>query len=208
VARDLKRRRPYVVAVTGGVASGKSTVTDHLASLGVPVIDADFVARELVEPGTPALAEIEQAFGRSVIRADGTLDRRAMRARVFDDVAQRRRLESILHPRVEQRMRELVESVDAPWVVLAIPLLTEVGRYDFIDHVVVVDAPVEAQLERLMKRDGVTPEIARAMVAAQASRAERLAIADTVVTNDGSLEQLFSGVDRVRERLTTPAATR
>jgi dephospho-CoA kinase len=206
VARDLKRRRPYVVAVTGGVASGKSTVTDHLASLGVPVIDADVVARELVEPGEPALTEIEQAFGRGVIRADGTLDRRAMRARVFDDVTQRRRLESILHPRAEQRMRELVETVDAAWVVLAIPLLAEVGRYDFIDHVVVVDAPVEAQLERLERRDGVTPDIARAMVAAQASRTGRLAIADTVVPNDGSVEQLLLNVDRLAEDLTARAA--
>ena len=206
VARDLKRRRPYVVAVTGGVASGKSTVTDHLAALGVPVIDADVVARELVEPGEPALAEIERTFGPTVIRADGTLDRRAMRAIVFDDVTQRRRLEAILHPRVEQRMRELVESVDAPWVVLAIPLLTEVGRYDFIDHVVVVDTPVETQLERLARRDGVTPGIARAMVAAQAHRDERLAFADTVVPNEGSLGQLLARVDRLAEELAARAA--
>ena len=206
MARDLTERRPFVVAVTGGVASGKSTVTDHFTARGVPVIDADAVARELVEPGEPALAEIETAFGAGVIRADGTLDRRAMRGRVFGDVTQRRRLESILHPRVEQRMRELVESVDAPWVVLAIPLLAEVGRYDFIDHVVVVDAPIEAQLARLERRDGVTPDIARAMVAAQASRAERLAIADTVVSNGGSVEQLLANVDRLAEELTARAA--
>ena len=192
---------PYVVAVTGGVASGKSTVTDHLAALGIPVVDADVIARELVEPGQPALSEIGQAFGPAVIRSDGTLDRRAMRALVFDDVGQRDRLEAILHPRIEQRMRELVATIESPFVVLAIPLLAEVGRYDFIDHVVVVDVPVATQHERLLRRDGVTPDIADAMIAAQASRDARLAVADTVVPNDGTIAQLLQRVDGVAREL-------
>src|SRR5688572_6923161 len=173
-------KRPLVVAVTGGIASGKSTVTDRLAALGAPVIDADLVSRELVEPGQPALAEIAQRFGPSVIASDGTLDRRRLREVIFGSDEKRRELERVLHPRVRERMRELATAVraDAPYLVLAIPLLAEVGRYDWIDRVVVVDTPREAQVARLVKRDGISPELAESMVAAQATRRQRLALAD------------------------------
>ncbi|HET9485635.1 MAG TPA: dephospho-CoA kinase [Xanthomonadales bacterium] len=200
---------PYVVAVTGGVASGKSTVTDGLAAYGVPVIDADVVARDLVEPGEPALAEILAEFGDELAGPGGRLDRRALRAIVFADPAKRRALEAILHPRVERRMRELVERFAlAPYVVLAIPLLAEVGRYDFIDRVVVVDAPEDAQLERLVRRDAVTREQAAAMLAAQTDRAARLGIADAVVPNDGTLAQLRARIDALHADLLARAAAR
>ena len=198
---------PYVVAVTGGVASGKSAVTDRLAAHGVPVVDADRVARELVEPGEPALAAIVSSFGDGVLGEDGRLDRRLLREIVFSDAVKRRALEAILHPRVERRIRELARAVrGAPYVVLAIPLLAEVGRYDFIDRVVVVDTPAETQVERLVRRDGMTHEQALAMLAAQATREARLAIADEVVANDGTLDELRRRVDVLHGELVARAA--
>lgn len=197
----------YVVAVTGGVASGKSAVSDRLAAHGVPVVDADRVARELVEPGEPALDAIVASFGDGVLGEDGRLDRRLLRAIVFSDPAKRRALEAILHPRVERRMRELAAAVrGAPYVVLAIPLLAEVGRYEFIDRVVVVDTPVETQVARLVRRDGMTHEQALAMLAAQASREARLAVADDVVVNDGTLDALRERVDVLHGELLARAA--
>ncbi|HVF34524.1 MAG TPA: dephospho-CoA kinase [Candidatus Saccharimonadia bacterium] len=203
----MNRPAAYVVAVTGGVASGKSVVTDRLASHGAPVIDADLVSRELVEPGGPALAAIVSAFGDGVLGEDGRLDRRMLRAIVFADAGKRHALEAILHPRVERRMRELAQDVrDTPYVVLAIPLLAEVGRYEFIDRVVVVDAPAATQVERLVRRDGLTREQALAMLAAQATRDARLAIADDVLVNDGSLEALRERTDVLHAQLLARAA--
>lgn len=196
------RGRPYVVAVTGGVASGKSAVTRRLESHGIPVIDADLVSRELVEPGGPALREIVEAFGPEAVDDAGRLDRRAVRERVFADPAARARLEAILHPRVAARMRErALAHGAAPYVVLAIPLLAEVGRYDFIDRVVVVDAPLESRIERLMRRDGVSRDHALSMIRAQADDAARLAVADDVLRNDGSLDALEPRIDALHARL-------
>lgn len=194
---------PYIVAVTGGVASGKSTVCDRLAAHDVTVIDADRVARELVEPGEPALAEIAARFGPSILTAEGRLDRRAMRERVFASDGARKALEAILHPRVRERMRAHVERVspNAPYVVLAIPLLAEVGRYPWIDRVIVVDAARATQLARLVARDGVTPALAEAMLAAQVSREARLAVADEVVANDGTLADLLARTDALHAAL-------
>ncbi len=202
-------RRPYVVAVTGGVASGKSAVTDALARHGVPIVDADVVSRELVEPGEPALAEIAWAFGRGVIDDHGRLERRVLRGIVFEDAAARRKLEAILHPRVAARMHErALAAGDVPYVVLAIPLLAEVGRYDFIDCVVVVDAADEVRIERVMRRDRIGREQAEAMLAAQVDRATRLALADEIVRNDGTLEALAVEVDALHARLLARAAAR
>lgn len=195
-------RRAFVVAVTGGIASGKSAVCGRLVELGVPLIDADVVAREVVQPGQPALAEIRAAFGADLIAADGTLDRKRMRAHVFTRPSERKRLEAILHPRIRVRMRELAAMVDAPYCVLAIPLLVESGgAYEWVDRVVVVDSAPEDQIARLMQRDGVQEALARGMVAAQVSRAERLAIADDVVANDGTLDQLRERTDALHARL-------
>jgi dephospho-CoA kinase len=197
---DGAPRPPLVVAVTGGVAAGKSALTRRFESRGVPVVDADLVARELVQPGEPALAEIGRRFGAEVLAADGSLDRAALRARVFTDPAERAALEAILHPRVREALRERALRADAPYVLLAIPLLVESGRYDWVDRVLVVDAPVELQISRVMGRDRIDRQAAERMLAAQASRAARLAVADDVVLNDGPEVDLDAAVARLDAR--------
>ena len=202
------RASPYIVAVTGGIASGKSAVTARFEQLGVPVIDADLIARELVEPGEAALGEIVQRFGTGVLDAEGRLDRRQLRQRIFSDARARAELEGILHPRIRERMRERALAAAAPYVVLAIPLLTAGSRYPFIDRVLVVDVPEAVQTERLTRRDGVDDAGARAALAAQISRSERLALADEVVDNSGSLEALAAAVDALHARYLALAAAR
>ena len=188
-----------IVALTGGLASGKSTVARRFEALGVPVIDADVVARRLVEPGEPALTEIVEAFGAGVLDAQGRLDRARMRGRVFEDPAQRRTLESILHPRVRNAMRAFAASSDAPYVVFVIPLLVETGQAHEMDRVVVVDAPRALQAARAAARDGSRPETIAAMLDAQTTRASRLAVADTVIENTGDFATLHERVDAVHE---------
>jgi dephospho-CoA kinase len=199
---------PYVVAVTGGIASGKSAVTERFAALGVPVIDADVIARELVEPGEPALDEIEAHFGGGVLLPDGRLDRRALRERIFSDGAARRALETILHPRIQGRMREQCEALEVPYVVLAIPLLTSTSRYPWIDRVLVVDVPEALQISRLTQRDGVDEAAARAALAAQITREQRLALADAVIDNSGALESLDATVQHLHQQLSIQADQR
>ena len=172
---------PLVVAVTGGIASGKSALTAAFQALGVPVADADIAAREVVAPGSEGLAHIVGEFGDVVLTADGAMDRRAMRGRVFADPQARRRLEAIVHPRVRQWLRAAVAAWQAPYGLLAIPLLVESGSaYDWVDRVLVVDVPPSVQIERLMRRDDVDRALAGSMLAAQATREQRLAIADDV----------------------------
>jgi dephospho-CoA kinase len=183
-------RRPRVVAITGGIASGKTAVTDALAAYGVPVFDADVAAREVIAPGTSGLAEIRALFGDEILDASGALNRAAMRKHVFAHPEARRQLEEIIHPRVRVRLQEQAHAAQAPYVVLAIPLLAEVGgraAYPWIDEVVVVDAPDEARIERLLRRDDISRELAEQMLAAQASRDQRLAIADRVIDNSADL---------------------
>lgn len=200
---------PLVVAVTGGIASGKSAVTDCFERLGVPVIDADLIARELVEPGEPALVEIVERFGADVLEADGRLDRRQLRQRIFNDIEARKDLEAILHPRIRERMRTRALAATAPYVVLAIPLLTRGGDYPFIDRVLVVDVPESMQIARLTRRDGVDEAGARAALAAQISRDERLALADDVLDNSGTLDALETAVAQLHARyLALSAASR
>jgi dephospho-CoA kinase len=196
-----RQRRPLVVALTGGIASGKSAVSDRLAALGAPVFDADLAARAVVEPGTPGLAAIVSGFGAGVLDAGGRLDRAAMRRRIFDDPAARERLEGVIHPRVREHLAARVRDCESPYCVLAIPLLAESGRYPWIDTVVVVDAPEAAQLQRLMRRDGIDEALARSMLAAQASREERLRLADEVIVNDGTIEALQAATDALHARL-------
>jgi dephospho-CoA kinase len=189
--------RPLRVAVTGGIASGKSALTERFAALGVPVIDADVVARELVEVGQPALAEIAKRFGDEVIFADGSLDRASLRRRVFADPAERAALDALLHPRVRVVLRERADAAKAPYVLLAIPLLVEGGAFAWIERTLVVDVPVTMQVTRLMVRDRSERATAERMVAAQATREQRLAVADDVVVNDGTLEALDGVVRRL-----------
>ena len=203
------RELPFSVALTGGIASGKSVVAERLAARGASVVDADAVSRELVAPGSVALAEIRTAFGEAVIAADGSLDRQAMRERAFADTRVRAQLEAILHPRVRELLRERAAAAGGPYVVLVIPLLVESGDYDWVDRVLLVDVPRELQRERLLARDGITSQLADAMLDAQASREQRLARADDVITNDATLDVLDRDVDRLhRHYLALASASR
>jgi len=185
------RDTPFCVALTGGIASGKSAVCVRFATHGVEVIDADVVARDLVAPGMPALREVVSTFGAAILDSRGGLDRAAMRERVFADTNARRRLEAILHPRVRAVLRERASAARGPYVMLAIPLLVESGGdYRWVDRVLVVDVPREVQHARLIARDGITDALADSMLDAQASRKQRLAIADDVIVNDGTLADL------------------
>lgn len=186
------------MGLTGGVASGKSTVSAMLRELGAVVVDADLLAREVVAPGTDGLAEVVEAFGEGVLTPDGELDRPAVAAVVFADEDARRRLEAIIHPRVRQRGAELEASAGPDAVVVHdIPLLAETGQAASFDAVVVVDVPVETQVERMVELRGMSEEEARARVAAQATREQRLAIATHVIDNTGTLEDLRERVTEV-----------
>ncbi len=191
---------PFVVALTGGIASGKSAVADRFHALGVPVIDADIVARELVLPGAPALQEIVSTFGTEVLDSAGALDRRAMRQRVFAQPEARRALEAILHPRVRQALRECSASAH-PYAIIVVPLLVE-NRLDYawVDRVLVVDVERETQRERLVQRDGIERDLANTMIDAQASRAQRLEAADDVIKNEATPQDLDSRVQLLHAR--------
>ncbi len=180
----------YLVGLTGGLASGKSTVATLFAALGVPVIDADAIAREVVTPGSAALAEIATHFGSAVLHSDGTLNRTALRERVFHDPAQRRALEAILHPRILAEMHRRAAQLDAPYCLFMIPLLVESGQTEHVDRVLVVDVPVALQRRRAQLRDGLAPEFIDAILAAQSDRATRLAAADEVLNNDADIDTL------------------
>ncbi|UHQ19928.1 dephospho-CoA kinase [Lysobacter sp. KIS68-7] len=193
----------YCVGLTGGIASGKSAVADRFAAKGIVVVDADVAARDVVALGQPALAEIAAMFGEDVLQADGTLDRAALRRHVFGDDAARRRLEGLLHPRIRVRMHEQAMRAAGPYVIVAIPLLAEGGgrlAYPWLDRILVVDAPREAQRARLMQRDGIDAALAERMLAAQVDRAARLAIADDVIVNDGPMASLDAEVDALDRR--------
>ncbi|MGY1425680.1 dephospho-CoA kinase [Lysobacter sp. A289] len=200
-----------IIGVTGGVASGKSAVTRRFESLGIFVADADVAAREAVVPGSEGLAEVVQAFGAEVLLGDGQLDRARMRERVFADAGARAELEAIIHPRVRARLHALCEAADGPYAIAAIPLLAEGGgrtAYPWLDRILLVDVPVQVQRERLIKRDGVDLALAESMIAAQATRAQRFAIADDVIINDGPLEALDAHVEALDRRYGALAAER
>ncbi|HEY8554496.1 MAG TPA: dephospho-CoA kinase [Burkholderiales bacterium] len=194
------------IGLTGGIGSGKSTVAQLFARRGVPVIDTDVIAREVVEPGQPAIAEIERAFGRKVLDDAGRLDRAALRRRVFDDPAARARLEAILHPRIRAEVERRLAALEAPYCLVVVPLLVETNFVDLIDRVLVVDADEALQIARTSARDAVPPESVERVMAAQASRAERLARADDVIRNDGTLSDLEREVERLHARYLAMAA--
>jgi dephospho-CoA kinase len=187
---------PYTVALTGGIASGKSEAARRFAARGASVIDADAVARELVQPGMPALAEIAAAFGPEVLDPGGSLERAEMRALVFGDAAARRRLEAILHPRVRAEMLVRTDAASGPYVLLVIPLFVETAGYEWVDRVAVVDLPRELQLARAIARDRMAPSLAEAMIDAQASREERVAAADDVIDNSGTPDAALAAARR------------
>jgi dephospho-CoA kinase len=191
------------VGLTGGVASGKSTVSQMLVELGAVLIDGDALAREVVARGTPGLAEVVEEFGEELLTPEGDLDRPALGRIVFSDEAARRRLEAITHPLIFERYAEL-EAAASPedLVVHDIPLLAESGRADSFDEVIVVDAPAELQIERMTGHRGWTREEAESRIAAQATREDRLAIASYVIENTGTLDELRARVVQVYRELT------
>lgn len=194
------------VGLTGGVASGKSTVANMLAELGAVVIDADALAREVVERGTPGLAAVVEEFGDELLTPEGDLDRPAMGRLVFGDESARKRLEAIVHPLVFERYAELEATApEGALVVHDIPLLAESGRADGFDAVIVVDAPTETQVERMLEQRGWTLEDAESRIAAQATREQRLAVATHVIENTGTLDELRARVRDVHDELAVRA---
>lgn len=196
-----------IVGLTGGIASGKSYVAERLAQLGATVIDTDLLARELVEPNTPSSLELRTAFGPTIFQPDGSLNRGALRTLVFADSAARARLEAILHPRIRALALQRSSEVTGSYALVVIPLLAERGRYAFVDSVVVVDCPSAIQRSRLLERDRISAELAEQMLAAQATRAQRLATADHVIYNDGR-HDLTAAILRLDRVLATRAVVR
>ena len=193
----------YFIGLTGGIASGKSALEKAFAAHGIVVADADLLAREVVAPGEPALAAVVERFGRDVLQADGQLDRAALRVRVFGDPDQRRALEAILHPAIRARLEAICRAAPGPYAIATVPLLTEGGgraAYPWLHRILVVDTPAAVQKARLMQRDGIDANLADQMMAAQASRAERLALADDIVVNDGDIHHLQHAADALHLR--------
>src|SRR5882724_10600678 len=196
------------IGLTGGIASGKSTVTQRFAELGVPVIDADVSARNVVERGKPGLEQVVRRFGPGVLDAHGNLDRPALRALIFNDSGSRQALDAILHPLIRAEMEQQAATATGPYLVMAIPLLIESGRpHDRVDRVLVVDVDEALQLQRVQARDGCSETHARAILASQASREARLAAADDVLRNSGSVADLRQAVDRLHEKFLHLAQT-
>ncbi len=192
--------RPLRIGLTGGIGSGKSAAADEFARLGVDVIDTDLIARELVEPGQPAFAEIVSLFGDGILDQQQRLNRDKLRQLVFSDPILRGKLESILHPRIRQLAVDRAAKASSPYCVLVIPLLVETGNDYPVDRILVIDTPVELQRKRVGLRDNVSDSDIDNILAAQASREQRLAVADDKITNDGSLASLYSQVQRLHHR--------
>jgi dephospho-CoA kinase len=196
-------KRPYVVGLTGGIGSGKSTLTRLLIGLGIEVIDADDVSREVVTPGSSALNAIVERFGNKILNADGTLKRERLRGLIFTDAEAKHWVEHLLHPLIRARILERIESSSSPWLLLAAPLLLENNAYDVVDRVLVIDVPEALQLERAMRRDNASKEEVTRIMQSQMPRNKRLAVADDVVENSGDplqlQEQLLPLIKRYEE---------
>lgn len=185
----------YVVAITGGIGSGKTTVANQFAALGIEVVDADLIAREVVAPGTPALAAITSHFGPEILTEQGLLDRRVLRERIFSDPAAKSWLNALLHPIIRSEMLRQCAAVSSPYCLLVVPLLVENRLTELADRVLVIDVDEATQIERTCRRDGVNREQAQAILASQASRSERLAMADDVLDNQSGT------TETIRERI-------
>jgi dephospho-CoA kinase len=178
----------FTIGLTGGIGSGKSTVSAIFQALGVPVIDSDIIARAVVEPGEPGLDAIIARFGRDTLHPDGSLNRQYLRNLVFADATARHDLEQILHPLIRKRSQEHLEVLDTPYAILSIPLLVETGQAGTVDRVLVVDCPEQMQIERICSRDAISIDKAKAVLAAQCSRSQRLQVADDIIDNSQSIE--------------------
>ena len=196
----------YTVALTGGIGSGKSTVADEFAHLGVTVIDADIIARQVVEPGTPALLAIAERFGPQMINDDGCLNRRRLRERIFAHSEDKAWLNALLHPLIQQETRRQMQASTSPYLLWVVPLLVENRLTEKADRVLVVDVPKETQIARTMLRDRVSRQHAEHILAAQATREQRLAVADDVIENMGSPDAIASAVARLHAKYQQLAA--
>jgi dephospho-CoA kinase len=200
---------PLIVGITGGIGSGKSAVTQRFEQHDITVVDADLAARVIVEPGRPALAAIAEHYGADILQPDGLLDRAALRARVFSDAGERAWLEQLTHPLIGQEIVDQVEASRSPYTILSSPLLLETSQKDLVNCVVVVDVPEEMQLQRTMQRDNNDEAQVKRIMAAQISRADRLAQADIVIDNSHSLSELDSLIEELhKEFLLRAEATR
>jgi len=185
------------IGLTGGIGSGKTQVSDYFAQLGVPVIDTDVIARELVAPGQPALADIAASFGQHMLTPEGNLDRRALRQLIFTQPDLRLELEAILHPRIRSEVEKRVNTLTSDWCLIVIPLLLETEQQDLVQRILLVDAPPELQVSRTVARDDVDTHEVENIIRTQVSRPSRLAAADDIIVNDGSLEQLQQQVEKM-----------
>ncbi len=189
-----------VIGLTGGIGCGKTAVTDCFTSLGVPVIDADTVAREVVLPGQPALQAIADKFGPEAITSEGSLNRNWLREHIFSDAGAKRELEAILHPRIRAEMRRQLSEVEGSYAIFSIPLLLETGQDKTVDRILVVDCDPELQISRVTQRDDASESQTRAIIATQIDRKSRLTAADDIITNNGSLSELRPQVEALHQK--------
>ncbi len=197
------------IGLTGGIASGKTAVSDQFSRLGVPVIDTDIISRELVEPGKPALQQIADQLGEAFIQEDGNLNRRALRQHIFSHPGARTLLEGILHPAIRREVTQQLRALTStPYAIVVIPLLVENGLQDMVDRVLLVDAPEELQIKRVCQRDQISPEQARSILNAQASRDQRLAAADDILENTGDMDTLAACVETLHKQYLSLARPR
>ncbi|GAA0354260.1 dephospho-CoA kinase [Bowmanella denitrificans] len=193
----MTRQRPMIIGLTGGIGSGKSKVSDLFAAKGIEIIDADILAREVVEPGAPALAKIAQHFGKDMLQADGQLNRKALRERIFSHPQDKTWLNELLHPLIRQLMQERTAAARSPYCILAIPLLVENQLQSLVDRILVVDVEESVQRTRVISRDNVSADQVDAILASQASRSQRLAAADDIIDNNGTINNLIEQVDKL-----------
>lgn len=206
VCTPAPNMKPFTVVLTGGIASGKTSVSASFSKLQVTVIDTDIIAREVVKPGTATLNQIVHQFGAEFLLPDGELNRTRMRQEIFKGPAKRKKLEGILHPVIHDEVIQRVSKTESAYCILVIPLYKKSPRYDWIDRVLVVDVPEQIQIQRVMARDEVSQEHAESILAAQSSRSERLALADDVIENSGTFEELQESVRRLHEKYLVLAA--
>lgn len=197
----------YIVGLTGGIGSGKSAAAERFRALGIKVVDADVCARIVVEPNKPALKTIAEHFGSEILQADGTLDRAALRQKIFADEAERKWLEALLHPLIFEEMWSQLQSAPSPYAILESPLLIEAGQLAICQRVLVVDATEETQLARTTARDNNSVAQVKAIMAAQATRQQRNAKADDIVSNDGDLASLHQAIDKLHQHYLSLAHT-
>lgn len=197
----------FVLGLTGGIGSGKSAASQWFEAQGITVVDADVVAREVVEIGQPALAQIQQAFGDWVLLADGSLNRRALREHIFQSPEARKTLENITHPAIRTSIIQQLDSAQSPYAILVSPLLFETNQHELTQHTLLIDATIELQIERASQRDGQNIEQIRSIIAAQMSREQKQTMADDIVLNDGHLDHLYAHLRPLHQKYLNMAAS-